>query len=362
MAVSHSRINPNPYRLPEPRASGSFDFEQINFPDNTDSSKCRSFIARAEVDAALLAAPALVASVNKEGEGRVSVNYDVLSYKAMTAGRALADAKCGLDKAVAAAKELQKLTARNLSREGAVARVRFIEERTKRFSQIKRQLKTLIGDGSIEEKAAAKILKNIATLLDRKEAMNDKIRLQTPVEWRNMPTYIDVQTVVEKALLHQHDLQVKTDFSRNIKLTISGGYSFDGEDLITEQETNEGFASASLSVRLGVLNPAWSQKQVSKLAAAREQFYEPKTGLLWRIGDAYRKNEIMLASWSRKQMQIRDKLTIARRNWKETTSDNHVPRFLAEIEIISLKSELIEVDKNLEVLTRVQKMLQASDD
>ena len=324
---------------------------------NTANAKCAALIAKAELDAAVLALPTLAASVDKEGEGQVSLSYDLMNIAAIDRNKKAALTRCVVNQLLDDAKALQKLSARSLTKPGAVARIRSVDKKLGRFEEIREELNAAVTSKEIKENARAKVFKVMTSLLERTNNLRSRARVQGDVDFTKLPSYLEIERDLHDAITHQHLLRTQTDFSRNVRLTLSGGYSFENEDDPQDDASLEGFGRASLSIRLGALSPDWREAKSEELRVELEALYEPKTGALWRISDTYRQNKIALSTLREKRGQLKDKIKLTRQKEKPSSKENSVENILIELELLKLQSEIVEVETNIQVLSKAQQML-----
>jgi len=341
---------------------------QIEFPDKNSgrsfsesvtSPRCLAFIAKAEQDAALLYAPTLTASVDKKGDGQVALSYDLMNVRAAALNRKSAHARCAVTDFLDEATALRKLSARALAQQGALARVRYIDQRFARFESIRAELNEAVASDKITEKSRTKVIKVLSSLLERNDKLRGKARAQDIVDLSSFSSLLEVEEGLVGAIRYQFDLKLESDLSRNVRLTLSGGYSVQGEDEPNDNLDAEGFARASVSIRLGAFSPEWRSGKNEELEAELGKLYEPGTGALWRVEDTRAKNKIALSALQTQRSSVLQKLGLARKAQRTALQKNMTDSILSEIEIFKLRSELVEIETNLKVLREAQRLLSA---
>ncbi|MEM9331261.1 MAG: hypothetical protein AAGA53_08030 [Pseudomonadota bacterium] len=321
------------------------------------SARCLAFIARAETNSEILSLPTLTASVDEEGDTGISLVYNLTNLKAIEVGEKIAHARCRRDTVANAARELQKLTARNLSRAGVMARVAFIDRKRPRLVEIRREVNAAFESGALKERSRDRIFKSISSLLERADGLRNRAKQQDAVNMNRLPDYFQLEQDLHDAVSQQHYLQQESDFLRNVTLSLSGGYTIENEDDPDEDNGTEGFGRASLSIKLGVLKSDWRRKQDLRLQSELDQLYEPQSGALWRIHETFRKNKVAADGLISTRKLLRKKLAKARSSRNALPEDKLAERVQIELEIIKLQSEKVEVDVNLDLIRKAQRKL-----
>jgi len=143
------------------------------------------------------------------------------------------------------------------------------------------------------------------------------------------------------------------DLADSVGLSISGGYSFENDD----DEDPEGFARATVSIDLSILDPRWKSKQQLIVQAELQKHQEPETGALWRSRQTFEKNRIALANLRAERQHLLGKLQTKRQE-KANLDEGDLPSaFLLEIEILDLRSQRAEIETNIKMLREVQRKL-----
>jgi len=153
--------------------------QAYNFNAQT-SSKCLAFLAEAELEATNLAYPTLTAAIDKAGDGQVLVSYDLMNLRAITLNQELALAECRVNEILTAAKALQKLSARRLSKPGLLAKIRLIDAYQARIAKMRTLLDTAVASEKIKEKSKDRVLKSLLKLKEKTNKLRAKARLQKP--------------------------------------------------------------------------------------------------------------------------------------------------------------------------------------
>ena len=330
----------------------------INLPlIMANGPRCVAQVAKAERSVAILSSPTLVATIDKYGDGQVVASYDLVNLKSMKNVRKSAMARCSLDAHLDMVKALQKLSARGLSRNGAMARVGFIDRRLRRFDEIRREVSAASRAGKIKEKARDKVLKVVGAIVERSNILRAKAMSQPEIDFNSLVPLHVLEHSLNVALHEQHQLNVDAEVSKNVRLILSGGYQFDDEEGPVDDLELEGFARASLSVRLGIFNPGWKYGQNQEFFAELEKLHEPGVGALWRAVDTFEKNKIALSALKEMQSLLTVKVSQQRKRNRSFASEMFVEKILGEIELVKLRSELVEVETNLKTVAKAQQLL-----
>lgn len=358
--VSLQKVSIGTVSVPIAKPDKKIEFDGVRKTDEalpTISPRCLAFLAKAEQDRAVLAAPTLTASIDEAGDGRISLSYDAMNLYAMALTKRSAHARCDATYWLDEAKTLQKLSARSLTKDGALQRVRFIDKQVYRFGKMRERLDFLLQTGKVKENARNKVLKTLTGVLERANALRARAETQNTVELSKIRSFVDVQSALLQSVDEQVRVKQKRDLARNVRLTISGGYSLENEDDDVDSTSNETFGRASVSIKLGAFAPHWQQVRIDALGAEIDKLYEPGIGALWRITDTYEKNKVTASALSQKHAALLEKVKLARKKRQAIVSDKEVELMLAELEIIKLRSEILEVKTNLRVLARAQELL-----
>ncbi len=292
------------------------------------------------------------------GEGQVAVNYDLMNLAKIEWTKKSALAKCRVNAHLELAKKMQKLSDRGVSRQGALARVNYIYSKFSRFDQIRRQLKSAVASKAIKDKSRERVLKLISSIIERADGLRAKALSQDQHRSDGLMRYIELEQSLTKSIIEQHLLKKRSDFSRNVRLTVSGGYAYEDDDKATlENEGLDGFARITLSVNLGVLNPAWRYGKDAELQAELDKLYAQGSGALWRVKNTFEKNKLAVAALRDKRSLLERKMAEANRKRKAIPAEKIDQIILLELDMIKLRSEIIEINTNLTALAKAQKLL-----
>ena len=119
----------------------------------------------------------------------------------------------------------------------------------------------------------------------------------------------------------------------------------------------ESFGVLKASVKLGAFTPEWSRVQSAKLEAELEKHYGNDGGIFAGIRETHDTNEIVASNLRKKRNSLREKLQLAREIRDAVPDDNLAAKQLAELGIIALRGELVEIETHLATLRAAQRKL-----
>lgn len=348
---------------PEPGKGGMPDIASPLVPDKTAvirarahssvldlSGRCEVRFADLAGVNAVLAAPTLTASVDKSGEGRVSLQYDLVNLQMIELNEQLANAECRIDAALDAASKLRSLSQRGLARHGLEARIAFIS-RTLMHAQ--RQLDKPGFSQALSASQKGRIERHLARAKELKSKLRGQSAKTSLQRLADFPHADDILLELESAVLDRELLQRKVDQARNIRLTLSGGYTYDNPDP-DEAASSGGFGRATLQVRLGAFGAEWQRANDRQTQAALEELHEPGRGPLFRIAETYQTNLQSIAALKDRE---RDMVRSLGKASHDDRDRSEIDQLMMDLEQVVMRSELVEVQALLGILAKAQLQL-----
>ncbi|MDJ0614236.1 MAG: hypothetical protein QNJ29_11220, partial [Rhizobiaceae bacterium] len=91
--------------------------------------------------------------------------------------------------------------------------------------------------------------------------------------------------------------------------------------------------------------------------AELDKLYAQGSGALWRVKNTFEKNKLAVAALRDKRSLLERKMAEANRKRKAIPAEKIDQIILLELDMIKLRSEIIEINTNLTALAKAQKLL-----
>lgn len=336
--------------LPAPQEKADVTPARVHSSFQVLSGRCEARFADLAGVNAVLASPTLTASVDKLGEGQVSLQYDLVNLHMMELNEQLANAECRLDASLDAAAKLRSLSQRGLAGHGLDARIAFIADTLQR---VRRKLDNPRFSQSLSASQKGRIERHFARAQDLKSKLSGQSATTALLRLADFPRADDIVLELESAVLDRELLQRQAEQSRNIRLTLSGGYRYDNPEP-DEAASGGGFGRATLQVRLGAFGAEWERANARKTHAALEELHAPERGALSRIAETVEANRQSIAALKDRE---RDMIRSLGKGAEDRNDLSEIDQLMMDLEQLVMRSELAEVQALLRILGKAQLQL-----
>ena len=328
------------------------------------SAWCTYMSETAAADATVMRAPTISASINKDGNKAVGVNYDVVGIARAELLDAAAEAKCRRYMANAALNRMTVAAPNVLSRAGYRAKSSVISRRSRKLRAIKTLVRRELATGNLDRAQATKLLLASDTVM----ADGGKARSEAAKRQGLMPFDLNNLAQLSQQLLKaERDL---TDINSNIRsadavsVNLNGSWREAGNNAGALVPKSDFYGGVNVSIKLGALNPLrFSHERAAAQARLRAYRSEPGS-VFWKLRElevAQIRGRNGLAGTLR---SLKASQAVAMRQKSSLPSNDPAflaPRYGVEIKLIQLEAEiagiratLAQIDRNLGKLRQLQ--------
>lgn len=328
------------------------------------SAWCTYLTETAAADATVLRAPTVSASINKDGNKGVAVNYDLSNIAKAELLDAAAQAKCRRYAANAALNRMAIASPNVLSRAGYRAKADVISRHARKLRAIKTLVRRELETGTFDRTQTSRLLLAADQIIaDGAQANSESEKRQGFVAY-DLDNLKELSKQLHRAETELADINSHIRSADAVAIKLSGGWRESGKEAGAIIPKSDFYGGVNFSVKLGAFNPArFEHERAATLARLRAHQSEPGS-IFWKLKaleQAQISGRAGIVNALNTMISSRNTALRQKRHLPASDPAFLYARYEAEIAIIKLDADIAgsratlrQIDRNLRQLRRLR--------